>query len=827
MRKIFPVLFVFALFLAFLSIQKAEKPASEVPSLQKSGPMHPGWIEQYREMKGNIPEGVASRILAQQKRLENSSRSSNLLQTAFAGPNNVGGRTRAMAIDMLDNNRILAGGISAGIWESTNRGVNWAPLNDLAPSLSVTYISQDPISKIVWFYCTGEPRGNSADIGGNGVYKSVDGGHTFSQIPGTDITSYNNAWVIKASPLTFGVVYLGTASGLFRSDDGGNNFNQVLSGGACTDVELFADGTVLATLNTAGIFFSPTGLSNSFVEITSGLPITGFQRIELAYCRDFPNVVYAMYEGPGSYNSGLEGFYRSTNGGLAWERRTNPDSLSGFSFNFPWYASLIAVKPDDPDFVLCGSVDMGFTTNGGQSWTESASSHADYHIAVFDQLDPNQVFVGNDGGIWRYTASTIGFLADDLNTGYNTTQYYTGALFPSGNSFLGGLQDNGTYRNLNGNPNFKRVFGGDGSYCQVNQQNPNISFVSYQNGNISRSNNSQDLNPQYNSILQLQDDLGEDPWFINPFEINLANGNQLFLASRERIWRSLNGGNSWEPAMNPIPGASSPSAIAIGPESDPTVFTGGSGTRLYRIENAATAAPGAETNLSGFHPPEISGSFINCLILHPDSAGILYAALSNYSPEARIYRITDAKTSVPVWTAINGDLPSELPVNWIAVHPQKPDSFLVAGTDFGLYTTTNGGQNWVQETDIPNVPVFMLRMRPGDLQLFVFTHGRGVWTAQLPDFQATAVDPGEFANGSLRIFPNPARDVLNLEWEAPTPGSQATFEIMDLSGRRIAGPKAVELKNTIDISALPAGTYVLNLRSREGRISKRFIKSGN
>ncbi|HHG84867.1 MAG TPA: hypothetical protein ENJ82_08955, partial [Bacteroidetes bacterium] len=553
------LLFAFAL-ISGLALLRPTSNTLETTFLPESdGPGNPGFYEQWHLMRQN-EAGIVPANYLQTAREQDAARAASgktvvspLSNIAELGPVNVGGRTRAMVIDLNDHNHFIAGGISGGLWSSTDQGGTWTSINDQAQSLAVTSLSQDPQHPSDIYFSTGEVRGNSAGIGGDGLYKSTDGGSTFSQLPSTASNShFNRTWRIQCAPNQAGVVYVATRSGgLYRTKDSGATFSQVFAPFSTTevsDVEVFADSSVLIGVRTQGIYYSANGDAGTFSQVTSNLPTTGFRRVEIDYCDSFPAIVYAVYEA--SNGSEALGAWKSTDQGQTWNATgANPENT--ISYRFPWYCLLLSVKPDDPDFVISGGAQLGYTTDGGQNWSFAGPSHADYHNAVYDLDNPGIVYIGNDGGIYRYSSTSMFFAGLDRNATYNVTQFYTGAYFPN-DAIIGGTQDNGTWRSQAGAASFRKVSGGDGAFCAVNQQDPDYSFVSYQRGIIRRSSNSQAFIPGYSTILnQLDNDndgsVDEGAYFINPFVINLAEGNQVYFTTRDRIWRTTDSGDNWAP----------------------------------------------------------------------------------------------------------------------------------------------------------------------------------------------------------------------------------------------------------------------------------------
>lgn len=768
-------------------------------------------------MKGTPPRGWLRSVAAQDA--INKTHAPYLTNVTETGPATVGGRTRALVIDASNHNRFLAGGVSGGIWESTDKGSSWHALNDQQSTLSVTSLVQAPGTPLTWYFSSGEPRGNSAGISGSGIFKSTDGGATFSQLPATDIPEFDNVWKVAVRATNSDHVFAATRwDGLWRSTNAGTSWNQVFEPAPgntdVNDLEMLPDGSILLSSNERGIYKSATGDTGSFVRLNGGLPTGQFRRIEMAFCESSPTNLYAAFEDSLSsiYFSNLKDIYRSTNGGTSWTVVDNPANSLLAGFDFPWYCFMLSVKPDDPNYVVMGSVDMVHTINGGFFWNLSAYSHADNHTGVWDKDDSNILYVGNDGGIHAYNTATILLLSSSLNNDYNVTQYYTGAYYPSGINCLGGTQDNGTWKCSNGSSAFSSVYFGDGAYCQVNQQNPLDSYASYQRGMIAKATDSDQSVPTYNSVLGALDgdqsgDVDDGAWFINPFEINLLDGEQLYFSTYKRIWRTMDGAANWVPLTAEIMDSAgkSPYSIGISRHTDPTVYIGGERSMFYRVQNAATASPGDEELLSPSVPAAVTDHFIACLEVSGLDENKVFAAMSNFSTETRIWEVNMVGANA-VWTDISGDLPVGLPVNWVESDPLNHDVLMI-GTDYGLYTTTNGGAQWNKETAVPNVPIHMVKFRESDRKLFIFTHGRGLWLADVP-FQPISRDEPQ-PEMEISIVPNPASDFVSVQSEGVSLYLHQ-WMLLDSQGRLVSEGRNEE---QIEVAALPRGVYVLSFET--------------
>jgi len=480
-------------------------------------------LEYLHRLKANadgvvpIDAVVKARTEINQRRSARQSTANTTLYWQEMGPDNVGGRTRAILIDKDNSNLIYAGGVSGGLWKSTDAGYHWDIIDgtDYLEFSGVVSICQTTNGDI--YFGTGEgstsnmggnSNGSSAFIGG-GIYKSTDGGNTFEQLPSTSPSNFistNFAFSavteLAAHNSDPNTIYAATRGGLKLSTDGGLTWTTEATG-EFFDVEVAADNAVYAS-KVSTVSYSADGSAGSFSNLSS-VPTTfgggSGGRIELAVAPSDPNYIYAIY----SNQSGLgkyKGIYRSTDKGQSWSM-----ILPGWNGNTPPvynifnqqanYAMSIAVDPQNKNRVIIGGLDLwefeyGLGIEPISYWAVSEYSgfyvHADQHEIVFDKNNPNRFFVGNDGGVYRTDNNGEDFLS--LNRGYGVTQFYTVDFSKDGKA-IGGTQDNGTqYINFS-NPASQRssveISGGDGGYAQISFINPEIIFCESQNGSAKRS----------------------------------------------------------------------------------------------------------------------------------------------------------------------------------------------------------------------------------------------------------------------------------------------------------------------------------------------------
>lgn len=802
---VFPVLLV-----AILTIQTVlRKPYDD-----KDVPGHPGWQQQWLYLKQNA-NGEVDYSLYNQVRQDVADirflRSGALFSNvAERGPDNVGGRTRALWVDYADSSRIFAGGVSGGLWVSTNKGQIWSPVDDDLASLSITSFTQSPFQHHVFYFSNGEIAGNSAGIPGNGIYKSTDGGQTFSLLPFTSNGSFNYTWQISHSLNDTNEVFVGTWTlGLWQTLNAGTTWKNVLPNKEITDIEVFGDGSIIVAAHHDGLYYSPSGDSATFTEITAGLPTSGFKRIVTASCRTNQNTMYAMYEN--STSDAVHSFWQSTDQGVSWTARLSPTD-DGINMPFPWYSMMLFVDDNQPNTVIVGGVDCAISFNGGNGWIQGWDSHADYHIGLSDPTNPDYYYIASDGGIHRYDVNYFSSTSTELNNGYNVTQFYTGAFFPDSARFWGGTQDNGTQSGRPISISHTHIFGGDGAFCAVNQQDSYEGYVSWQNGHIYKTTNAHSPDPTFFPVMNEMDgnsdgDIDDNTWFINPFEINELDGQQLYFTTRERVYRTINGANNWEILTTPLTDVY---AIGVSPSIDPIIYLGGT-NKFIRVPSGVNSVPGDHVNLSSTIPVAALGSSMSCISVSPMNQGNCFVSFGGIVASPRIYKVTNA-TTTPVWTSIHGDLPTGLGVNWVDVSPYN-ENFIVAATDFGVFTTSNGGVNWLPETDIPNVSVHQVKIRNSDCKVFIYTHGRGIWTADIP---TTGMGSESEAELNVKLYPTLTNGLLNIE----TPANEFVVEVFNLSGQKIFTGKNCP---TFNINGHSSGMYLVKITAGNKSYDKKVF----
>lgn len=418
------------------------------------------------------------------------------------GPNNVGGRTRAICIDKSNSNLIFAGAVSGGLWKTTTGGTSWEFINSF-PDMNVSCIAQNPINGYL-YVGTGESFANIGDFTGtpgfigSGLYESTDGGNTWHIYNGAEPSVDNNGttdWAfvneIAIDPST-GRVYAATNKGLKYWD--GSSWINAIASLSCTSVETGSDRTVIAILNNK-LYVSPGGSGNGDEgTYTISYPTSGtFGRIEIAIAPSDPNYAYAVIA---NTNGSLKGVFRTTNKTVSWDTLALGGAPAFDLFgsnNQGGYDNVVSVNPTNPNQIFVGGICL-WEWHNGSNFTQISSGyevHADIHEIVFNHSNPSTFYVGSDGGISKTTNGGTTF--QDINKNYNVTQFYACAISKTG-SVMGGTQDNSCpYVNkTNGDPISNTypgsvLFGGDGGWAAFSAINTEAFFGTMQYAGAWRS----------------------------------------------------------------------------------------------------------------------------------------------------------------------------------------------------------------------------------------------------------------------------------------------------------------------------------------------------
>jgi len=744
------------------------------------------------------------------------------------GPINIGGRITDIEMPANDTNIIFIGTASGGIFKTINHGISWFPIFDNELSLSIGDLKIDPNNPNIIYAGTGEANAssNNGAFPGNGIYKSMNGGISWSNI---GLPNSQNIGRIIINPLNSNNLFVavmgqlyGTNNerGVYRSVNGGSSWQKVLyvnDSTGCVDLTInpINPDIVYASMwqrikypfasmrcgAGSGIYKSTDGGTN-WTQLTNGLPTSDSNtgRIGIDISPTNPNILYASYSTNTQNN--FDGIYKTTDAGVNWIRVDNisTDINNGYG----WYFGNIRIDPNNANIVYALGLNLWQTVNGGTQWTEITNwyPHVDHHALLINPLNSQSIVNGNDGGIYY---SNDGGSNWTFDAKLPITQFYTSEIdFQNPSNLYGGSQDNSTMRTLTGNiDDWEIIHGGDGFYVLVDPTNSNNIYCEYQWGEFSSSTNGGlSFNWAMNGINSSDRTNWNTPVVFDP-----SNSQTLYYGSNY-LYKSIDASNSWYPISNDLTdnngNYSSITTIAVAPTNGDVIYVGTDDANVWVSNNGGNTWSDITLGLPM--------RYVSRVAVDPNDASIAYVTFSGYKLNdylPHIFRTTNYGVS---WQDISGNLP-EGPINDIIPDPLY-SSFLYIATDFGVFSTSNLGTSWQFLGDsIPLVPIFDLTLHNPSRILVAATYGRSIYKYDLNNY--TSVN--DLQEGSLKIvvLPNPTTGIVIIKGKDIN-----RIEVLDINGRQIYKGKETQ----IDLRQEPNGIYLIRIITDKKIITKKIIK---
>ncbi|MFO1413378.1 MAG: FG-GAP-like repeat-containing protein [Burkholderiales bacterium] len=828
-----------------------DKLARAIVKVDDPKPDMPGEAAAFREMQQRSDDGMVrpdGLVSAFSERLAITSKvgieRAGIDKTSWTalGPGNIGGRLRSVLTHPTDPNLLFVGSVAGGIWKSTNGGTSWAPVNDFMPNVAISSLVRDPSNPQRIYAGTGEGFYNGDGIRGFGAFVSTDGGTTWAQLGGTVPDTSNPPATqqsdfllvnrIAVHPTNPDIVLIATTSayycnwgGVYRTTnataaipiwtlvyarraldvrfDSSNGNNVIVGeGGHCAwnGAAWVSDGGGVAWSNNAGSTFTRVALDT----YTKG-------RVEVAWAKATANLVVAVTEGNGG--AGGDGrFWVSTNAGQSWQLNSQPGHLSGQG----WYNNALWVDPTDSKRIVVGGLDVyrgagaanWWVSNTAVPWTKisqwytATSVHADNHAIVnagaFDGSGNRQVYIGNDGGLYKSADIAAHDGIDpsanwvNLNNGLQVTQFYGGAgrsgyAGPVSTLVVGGTQDNGSLKAPVTGTSWSTWFGGDGGYAAVDPADPNYYYGEYVRAAIHRATTgggSSIICGGTNPITEGQTGYcvasgGGQANFISPFILDPNNANTLLVGARS-LWRSANvkaAAPDWFVIKAPDAYSTSNyiSAIAVAPGNSNFVWVGHNHGEVYCTVNGTVTTP-TWTKVTALTATRM----VLRIMVDPTNTNRVFVTYGGYNG-GNVVEVTDASQvckATPTLTDRHGNLP-QAPVRSIVRHPTNAN-WLYVGTEVGVFATTDGGVTWSASNDGPGSVSVDELFWLNSGTLIAATHGRGMFQAAVAAVPAaTTTGAGDVA-GTLATLngiasANGATTAVTFEYGLTTSyGSTAT-----------------------------------------------------
>ena len=700
------------------------------------------------------------------------------------GMRNIGSATMSGRIAALDavagkdgKTLLYVGAASGGVWKSTDSGTTFKSVFDREPVQSIGAIAIDPSNANTVWVGSGEAwTRNSVSIG-NGIYKSTDAGENWSNM---GLPNSERIAQIIVDPKSSDTVYAcvpgklwsdSAERGLYKTSDGGKTWNLVLKGGnlstGCASISMdpqdpnvlfaglwdfrrkgwtFRSGGESPTAKSgSGLFRSADG-GKSWTEITEaankGFPAKPFGRIAVTIAPSKANVVYALVE---STDSAL---YRSDDGGKTWDKRDKSQLMVWR----PFYFARLIVDPTDPDHLFKPDLTLIQSLDGGKSFSPTGGgTHGDSHVVWIDPTDAKHVFVGDDGGLWQsYDGGTKWWKQNNLPV----SQFYHVSVDDTDPFHVyGGLQDNAcwvgdsAYPGGIGNAQWENMCGGDGFWMFSDPSDPDYLYAETQGGEVARVNRhtheTRDIKPEadYNEKLR---------WNWNTPLLPSPNEKGTMYIAAQFLFRSRDHGQSWD-RISPDLTTNDPSrqkqeesggvtvdnsaaetyttiyAVSESPKQAGLIWVGTDDGNVQLTRDSGKSWANVVKNVRDV--PE--HSWVSWVQAGNFDAGTAYVAFDRHTfgdVAPYIYKTTDYGKS---WSALVTPKQSKGLRGYVYVIKEDPikPGLLYAGTEFGLWISIDGGDDWAQfkAADFPAVSVRDIAFQNRDASLALATHGRGIW----------------------------------------------------------------------------------------------------
>ena len=696
------------------------------------------------------------------------------------GPATPSGRIDDFAVIDSDPSTFYVASATGSVWKTTNRGTTFTAVFDKEATSSVGDIATAPNDPNLLWVGTGENNNRQSSSWGEGVFKSTDGGKTFTNM---GLKASRHIARILVDPVDHDVVYVaalgslwgpGGERGVFKTSDGGLTWTNVLK----TDANTGATELVMDPRNNKVIYAAtyqrqrqPWGMNGggegsaihkttdagrTWTKLTKGIPEGAKGRIGLDIWRKDPNVVYARIE-----HEKESGVYRSDDAGASWRKlsSTNPR---------PMYFSQIRIDPQDDSRVYVLGVSLSVSDDGGKTFRDDGASkiHVDFHAMWVDPNNPDHVMIGGDGGVGiSYDRSrTYQWLAN-LNLGQFYHVHYD---LKSPYTVCGGLQDNNTWcgpsaiRNKDGigNDEWFIVQGGDGFQASLDPSDARIIYAESQDGNMSRidrlTNERQSIRPEPKE--------GEKPYRWNwdtPLVLSPHDPKTVYAAAN-MVFRSGDRGLSWT-AVSPdltnaverdereimgIKGKDTKIAKHDGVTVWGTLVSFAESTKraglLYTGSDDGVVAVSKDagatwTRVTDKIPGVPKETYVSEVVPSRFEEGRVYVTFDGHrGNDFNAYAFVSPDFGA-TWKSIVSNLPKGEVVRTLTEDLKNPD-VLYLGTETGLFVSTDSGGSWIRvRANLPTVPIYEITLHPRDNAMILATHGRSLWILDdLTPFQAHA-----------------------------------------------------------------------------------------
>jgi len=675
---------------------------------------------------------------------------------------------------------LYAASASGGVWKSINYGTTWKAVTDDTPVFSVGDIAIAPNNPDIVWVGAGEHNNQRSAHYGDGVYKSIDGGKTWTNMGLRESLHIGRITISSKDPNVVYVAVIGPLykeggmRGVFKTTDGGKTWSQVLKGDNATTgfIDIVSDplnpdivyAAAYDRLRRAwniresgpgSAVYKTSNGGKTWAKLTSGLPSGEIGRIGLAIFPENPKVLYAVLENRNGATEEhltaeqmfemdeeeLEEFevaqraaggevYKTTDAGKTWAK------VNESRIDTSYYYGQIHVDPKNADIVYNLGVPVVQSIDGGKTWRSIGQRmHVDFHSLWIDPTNTAHMFIGNDGGLYQtYDRGETWKFMDNLPIG----QFYAiGADNAVPYNVMGGLQDNGVWHGPSmtrsgeiTNNDFRSIYGGDGFYTIPDPEDPNTVYTSSQFGGFGKVDMKTGRSRSARPRAQ-----GQRANWMAPFLISPHNPKTLYWAS-QKVYKTVDATDNWVAISDDLTTNNSEKQAGNVPHC--TITTMSESPRKAGVLWAGTDDGNVwltEDDGKKWTKFDIPGApkeyWVSRVYASPHSVETAFVAYTGFREEdfkPYLFKTTD---SGKTWSSLNGNLPDEqVAVVW---QDTKNADLIFVGTEVGLHVSVDGGKTYSRfMSGLPRVtPVQDLLVHERESDLVIGTHGRGIYIADI------------------------------------------------------------------------------------------------
>ncbi|MEZ4886117.1 MAG: hypothetical protein R3E32_15385 [Chitinophagales bacterium] len=585
--------------------------------------------------------------------------------------------------------------------------------------------------------------GGSITYDGIGVFKSQNGGETWQYMGLEKSRNIGRIAVNPKDKNRLFVAAMGglfannPERGLFRSENGGKEWEKVLyvsDSTGCVDVVIHPTqpDTLFAAMwertrrpdhrqyggKTSGLYRSLDG-GDSWQQLTNGLPRYDVGRIGVQISASNPSIAYAIYA---SEDGDFKGVFRTDNHGDSW-RQVNDKDLVEMYITYGWWFGNIRIDPNNPDIVYALGLDIWKSVDGGETWLNTSAEqgvHVDQHGLVIHPQNSQFLVSGNDGGV--HTSMDGGETWQHLQN-LPITQFYSCAIDPKNpDKLYGGSQDNGVIRTGFAAPNkWEQILSGDGFQVLVDHENSDYIYAGHQYGNWYRAVDGGDT---FVPCMEGIDPFDRKNW-NTPIVQDLEDVRILYFGAN-RLYKSYDRGLSWKPMSSDMTDGPSTGNLMYGTIT--TIAVAASQTEVLYVGtddgNVWNTQDGGKT--WAFLSQSLPKRWVSAIAVNHKNPNIAYLTFSGYRQADYTPHIFRTEDGGKTWIDISSNIP-EAPINAVVIDPKDEQTLYVA-SDLGVFVTHNLGQSWgMLGSNLPNVPVMDLDLHEKTGKLVAATYGRGIY----------------------------------------------------------------------------------------------------